>query len=153
MSATPPPPSDPPVRKPIDARLVQWFAAELILDSRARLVEGGAGGDTRIDLAQVFVDLPADVWRGRDAASKHGPLVQSICQELTERHPASARDIWPPVRALVIGGPGSGKSTGATMIAQLLRCELVRPHLEVVPAQLQARLGQLAGAMPLDGIA
>lgn len=66
--------------------------------------------------------------------------MRSICRELTERDSGSTRDIWPPVRALVVGGPGSGKSTGATMVAQLLRYELVRSHLEVVPAQLQARL-------------
>lgn len=81
MAATPPASLAPPARVPIDARLVQWFAAELVLDSRARLVEGGAGGDTRIDLAQVFVDLPAVAWCGRDPAPDQAQVVQSLCQK------------------------------------------------------------------------
>lgn len=131
-------------------RLLQWFAIELILDSRARLVEGGAGGDTRIDLAQVFVDLPVDAWCGRDTSPEQRQVVRSICQEPArdgERLPRAARmrsnDRRLP-RALIIGGPGSGKTTATTMISQLLRLEQVRARLDEAPASLQARVRDVA---------
>lgn len=155
MSATPPPPSDPPVRKPIDARLVQWFAAELILDSRARLVEGGAGGDTRIDLAQVFVDLPVAAWCGREAVAEHRLLVRSICREPvaadeTVRRLARRRTVDAVPRALIVGGPGSGKSTATTMISQLLRLEQVRANLHEVAAPLREQVREVVSG--LDGL-
>jgi len=151
MSATPPPSSVPPVRTPIDVRLVQWFAAELILDSRARLVEGGAGGDTHIDLAQVFVDLPVVAWCGRDASPNERQVVRSICQEPARRNDESSPqavqmrggDRMLP-RALIVGGPGSGKTTVTTMISQLLRLEQVGAQLDEVPAPLQARVREVA---------
>lgn len=155
MSATPPPPSAPPVRKTIDPRLVQWFAVELILDSRARLVEGGAGGDTRIDLAQVFVDLPVTVWRGRDVLPGARRLVRSMCADVAraidstshgdgarDAARASRNDARPP-RALIMGGPGSGKSTATAMIAQLLRFELLRGRVTDVVAPLQGRVREI----------
>lgn len=141
MSATPPPPSVPPVRTPIDVRVVQWFASELILDSRARLVEGGAGGDTRIDLAQVFVDLPVVAWCGRNAPPDETQVVRSLCQH--PKRDLRENDRMVP-RALIIGGPGSGKSTATTMVSQLLRLEHVRTRLDEVPAPLQARMREVA---------
>jgi energy-coupling factor transporter ATP-binding protein EcfA2 len=150
MAATLPPPSVPPARAPIDVRLLQWFAIELILDSRARLVEGGAGGDTRIDLAQVFVDLPVDAWCGRDTSPDERQLVRSICQASPSDDEHPPREVGMggndrrQSRALIIGGPGSGKSTATTMISQLLRLEQVRARLADVPALLQERVRVVA---------
>lgn len=132
-------------------RLVQWFAVELILDSRARLVEGGAGGDTRIDLAQVFVDLPVDAWHGRDPAPGDRKIVRSICQEPetgdneTSLRTARVRrnDKLAP-RAVIMGGPGSGKTTATTMVSQLLRIEQLRPRLDEVATPLQERVQDVA---------
>jgi energy-coupling factor transporter ATP-binding protein EcfA2 len=150
MAATPPSSSVPPARTPIDVRLLQWFAIELILDSRARLVEGGAGGDTRIDLAQVFVDLPVDAWCDRDTSSEQRQVVRSICQEPASDDELPSRAVRRRgndrmlSRAVIIGGPGSGKTTATTMISQLLRLEQVRARLDEVPAPLQARVREVA---------
>jgi energy-coupling factor transporter ATP-binding protein EcfA2 len=149
MLATPPPSSAPPARPPIDARLLQWFAIELILDSRARLVEGGAGGDTRIDLADVFVDLPAKAWFGRNMSSNDCQVVWSICQ--VQVHGSRDNRRRELSRAVIIGGPGSGKSTATTMVAQFLRLQHVRDHVDEVPAHLQARVREVVGGLAALG--
>lgn len=124
-------------------RLVQWLAAELILDARARLVEGGAGGDTRIDVAQVFVDLPAVAWRGREPVSGSTPVVRSLCWAPAPKagDPGSVRETHhrerPRAGTLIIGGPGSGKSTASTMVAQLLRRGQIRAEFEEIPVALR----------------
>jgi energy-coupling factor transporter ATP-binding protein EcfA2 len=146
MAATLPASSDPPSRTPIDARLLQWFAVELILDSRARLVEGGAGGDTRIDLADVFVDLPASSWCGRDSAPSDVAIIRWICQEPAPDEETERRR----PRAVIIGGPGTGKSTATTIVAQLLRLEQLRSHVGDLPIRLQERVREVATG--LDGL-
>jgi energy-coupling factor transporter ATP-binding protein EcfA2 len=125
---------------------VQWLAIELLLDARARLVEGGAGGETRIDLAQVFVDLPTDIWCGRDRSSKRGHVVQSICLDPQGGHEESLFWTGSP-RVLIIGGPGSGKTTATTMISQLLRLQQIRERISELPALLQERVRQIAGGL------
>jgi energy-coupling factor transporter ATP-binding protein EcfA2 len=153
MVTTPPASSAPPARVPIDARLVQWFAAELVLDSRARLVEGGAGGDTRIDLAEVFVDLPAVAWRGREPGAEQVQVVGLLCLPVASERddlgsapaPSRGRRRHRGVAgALIVGGPGSGKSTASTMVAQLLRRNQVRPQLESLPAELREPSREIA---------
>jgi hypothetical protein len=45
-------------RPSLDARLVQWMAVQALQDRYARLVDGGADIDARIELAALFLDLP-----------------------------------------------------------------------------------------------
>jgi energy-coupling factor transporter ATP-binding protein EcfA2 len=90
----------------IDPRLERWLMAQLTADSRARLVEAGAGADARIQLADVFVDLPVRVGEG------NSQLMNTLCDGPSQED---------PFRVLLVGGPGSGKSTAATMVAQALR--------------------------------
>jgi energy-coupling factor transporter ATP-binding protein EcfA2 len=128
---------------PIDARLLQWFAVELILNSRARLVEGGAGGDTRIDLANVFVDLPAIALCDHHSLPDEVAIVQWICQE-PEINEEIER-LRP--RAVVVGGPGSGKSTVTTMVGQLLRLEHLRGRFDELPSHLHSRAREVANGL------
>jgi energy-coupling factor transporter ATP-binding protein EcfA2 len=90
----------------IDPRLERWLMAQLAADSKARLVEAGAGADARIELADVFIDLPVRVGEGNTQ------LMDTLCNGPSQGS---------PFRVLLVGGPGSGKSTAATMVAQVLR--------------------------------
>lgn len=149
----------------IDDRLVQWMAVQALQDRYARLAEGGADADARVELASLFIDLP----------------VSAVCR--SARVPE--RELWAmpvllggsaalfgddytrygPPRWLLVGGPGSGKSTLTTMVAQALRLPWIEGRVGVLPEQVHdawqrvreglARLaeagswGASVGALPL----
>lgn len=50
----------------LDTRLVQWMAVQALQDRYARLAEGGADVDARIELASIFIDLPVSAARCHD---------------------------------------------------------------------------------------
>lgn len=138
-----------PSAQRIDSRLVQWLAVQMVQDARARLVEGGAGADATIELASVFVNLTVTV-RGKH--DRHGIdegwVIQSVCaQETTEDDEAVSEQVLdgsvpsgPGGRWLLVGGPGSGKSTATTMIAQLLRRSWIEQQQGDLPESLRTKV-------------
>jgi energy-coupling factor transporter ATP-binding protein EcfA2 len=152
MSGFPIPSTPAPApRRPLDDRVVQWFAAELIRDSAARLIEGGGGTDAKIELATVFVDLPSlGVF---DQGHRHAQIsvVQTLCSKRLGRGDAvpdhAELQLATLPSAVIIGGPGSGKTTATTMIAQLLRLETVRPDIDRLPEPVRARVRPIAQSL------
>jgi energy-coupling factor transporter ATP-binding protein EcfA2 len=144
---------DPTAPPPLDPRLVQWLAVQIVYDARARLVEGGADGDTRIELASVFVDLPAMAHHGRAARQTH--VVHELLARDTREPPEDPKepDCVPHAadgvapRWLIVGGPGTGKSTATTMAVQLLRLTWVERQAEALPEALRSLVLSFAGGL------
>jgi energy-coupling factor transporter ATP-binding protein EcfA2 len=125
----------------LDERLVQWMAVQALQDRYARLVEGGADVDARVELASLFVDLPVSgpcmPERARGQVQWAMPLLLGACAAQPERgSPADPAESRGRRRWLLVGGPGSGKSTLTTMVAQVLRQSWIEGHASVLPEQL-----------------
>ncbi len=141
MSTTPPPRQTESSHPPqLDARLIQWMAVQALEGRRARLMDAGAGPNTRMDLARIFTDLPV---RARGGSSRSSTSPQTAMPLLLTRPAANpvrfaqrgriaARPGW-----LLVGGPGSGKSTLTTMVAQVLRLPWIERQVEVLPEPLR----------------
>ncbi|MEO5729188.1 MAG: hypothetical protein ABI134_24085, partial [Byssovorax sp.] len=144
----------------LDARLVQWLALQMVQDARARLVEGGASADATIALATVFVDLKVTV-RGECGRRGAEPawIIQKVCaprataDDATQPTPHGGATSFsePSDRWLIVGGPGSGKSTATTMIAQLLRRSWIDRQREDLPEALNTKVEPFAKG--LDALA
>lgn len=162
VAPTPSEGSPQPALPRLDGRLIQWLAVQTVQDARARLVEGGAGPDAHIELASVFVDLSVTVRGERERRGAEDALViRHVCGEPTNEEAAGlGGDLGPTSRGrgrgrwLLVGGPGSGKSTTTTMVAQLLRGPWLADQRGELPAELAAqvppvaqRLDDLAGRL------
>ncbi len=153
MSTIPPPRLIENAARPmLEPSLVQLMAVRSLNTRFARLVDGGADADTQVELASLFVDLPvrATIAFGPGFGAKgaaRDPQPQMFNQGLSsERHAMptllgysasstvrrSARSRW-----LLVGGPGSGKSTLTTMMAHVLRRSWVDRQLDVLPSKMQ----------------
>jgi hypothetical protein len=88
-----------------DPRLLAWMWRRLQADDRALLVESGGNGAQSSSLAALLVPL----W-GQAAGGEQRPLPAAAFE------PGEDRRRW-----LLLGGPGSGKSTLGTAITQLDR--------------------------------
>lgn len=130
--------SEPPV---LDARLVQWMAAQALQECYARLVDGGADIDARIELASLFIDLPVTGPCSAERRQAQEPLAMSLLlgeraflpEDLVEIGACSVGLNTGRLRWLLMGGPGSGKSTLTTMVAQQLRRQWVERQVGVLP--------------------
>ncbi len=125
----------------LDSRFVQWLAIQALHDRHARLVEGGAEADAQhIDLAAIFIDLPlrapGQTPRGSSDSSLAMPYLLGMTPWNDSRH--SKRHSRPGVcpHFLLLGGPGSGKSTLTTMIAQVLRLQWVTRQVDQLSPNL-----------------
>ncbi len=148
-------PSAPDGGVTLDRRLLDWASARMLADAEAKLIEGGADGDTRILLSEVFVDLKARHVDGRCLVDV--PVVRFLCDDARitsedddDGEPAP-RDmgVRRAPRLLLTGGPGAGKSTLTSMAAQVLRARLPAGRLPT-----QADPGQAARVRAgIEGVA
>lgn len=118
----------------VDVRLVQWMAVQALQDRYARLAEGGANIGTQVELASLFIDLPVSSLRPSDESQAVRLLLAGRHSSESESLRASSSDR--PARWLLVGGPGSGKSTLTTMLAQQLRTPWVDRQLGALPEHL-----------------
>lgn len=126
---------------PLDPRFVQWLALQTLHERHARLVEGGAEANAqKIDLASIFIDLPVHAarseHRGAEEASNAMAFLLGLkpwTERRFSRHRSSAATV---PRFLLLGGPGSGKSTLTTIIAHVLRLAWVNRHVDALTADI-----------------
>ncbi|MFI5719060.1 NACHT domain-containing protein [Nocardia sp. NPDC051750] len=90
-------------------------------DASVELGESGDRANSPLALAEVAVDLPSSGVRNRATALALQSLVERGDQVLSPSLKPSARD-----RIVVLGGPGSGKSTLSRLLCQLYRIALVQ---------------------------
>lgn len=125
----------------LDPRFVQWLALQTLHERHARLVEGGAEANAqKVDIASIFIDLPVYAARARqrDSSETHDAMAYLLglerwaAERFSQRH-ASMPDA---PRFLLVGGPGSGKSTLTTMIAHVLRLAWVNRQADVLTGDI-----------------
>lgn len=114
------------------AQIIAYLSREFSADRHARLSQAGDRTDQAPDLTRVFTDLPAfemQSWSEPRRCSALGTL--QAASELT-LDPASTEpraDQRPtPSRYILVGGPGSGKSTVTQYLAQLHRAAVLASH-------------------------
>lgn len=114
----------------IDPVLVQWLVVQALHDRDARLVDGGSLADDRIALARLFIDLPVALSPHARRPPPHQGLALDL---LLDVHAAKPHEL----QVLLVGGPGSGKSTLTTMLAQMLRLPLLERNRQHIPPLLR----------------
>lgn len=140
------------LKQPNPIRILSMFLErELRADATARLDQAGNRTDDQLDLAQLFFDLPASIEpqisMPEENVDNSGRLPNGVLWEIMT---ASSRKLDPktlydqetsspegesrhyPARFVLLGGPGSGKSTLGQFLAQIHRAALLirmEPHL------------------------
>jgi energy-coupling factor transporter ATP-binding protein EcfA2 len=132
------PSGEPAALQMLDERLVQWMAVQALQEQYARLVEGGADIDKGIELSSLFIDLPVSVPRDVDESLGRSPWAMPLLLGIPATQPDAPSAITPFEREdrqrwLLVGGPGSGKSTLTTMVAQALRLRWIDNQVGLLP--------------------
>lgn len=116
-------------RAGVDAtRVIAWLGAELGADRFARLEQAGDSAENKIPLAQVFIDLDVSASPSFDGPSRR------FLRDTLQRQPKQLGEEQTPGEkkvhhgAILVGGPGQGKSTLSQLLCQVHRAKLLAPH-------------------------
>jgi hypothetical protein len=106
----------------------------------SQLDQAGDVGEKPIPLRRVFIDLEVMLRSKKDAtlATEAAPELQELLSEIEDDESVSACRILiqeQVPRAVLIGGPGQGKSTLGQFIAQIHRAHLLQ-KLDQIPADI-----------------
>lgn len=119
-------------------------------DIAVELGESGDINNTPLPLAEIAIDLPAAL-QPRNEAPSHAlkMLVDRADQVLLPTLAPATRD-----RVVILGGPGSGKSTLSRLLCQLYRVALVHgdPAAGRVLPQVTAQANQIRGEFDQEGL-
>lgn len=158
-----------------EAILGSYLCREIVADEDARLSQAGDRSEDRIRLANVFLDLPVGLSPSseppHETASKHLPpgslhellragshkldsLTLYEQRELSKRGDLESERVYG--RYVLIGGPGSGKSTVGQFLAQIHRAALLsrrEPHrledkVRTIVNDIKARCGEEGAYWP-----
>ncbi|MFC4603499.1 NACHT domain-containing protein [Rhodococcus kronopolitis] len=136
-----------------DERLVQAWIGHVTRayksDTTVELSESGDDANSAMSLAEVAVDLPSSFEPRQGAPSPAlRRLVERGDQILSPGLAPAVRD-----RVVVLGGPGSGKSTLSRLLCQVYRVALLRKEASGrVTPQVAERAGQIREALDAAGL-
>lgn len=118
-------------------------------DVKVELGESGDSTNSPLSLAEVAVDLPASLDPRRGVQSQALKLlIERGDQILSPSLRPAARD-----RMVILGGPGSGKSTLSRLLCQMYRVALVQEAASGrVTQQIAERAGQIREALDIAGL-
>lgn len=131
--------------RPNTTRILSMFLErELRADEASRLDQAGNRTDDQLRLAQLFFDLPASthpqVVAPKETVDAAGRLPHGVLWEMLhagsckldpktlydqETSSSEGEDVQFPARFVLLGGPGSGKSTLGQFLAQIHRAALL----------------------------
>jgi len=127
-------------------------ARSLVDDNLLNLRQAGSVSDVPVTMADVFIDLPATSGSTKQyPQSEHTQLVSTLVRWANGVPSALVGE--GPAGAVIVGGPGQGKSTLTQYIAQLYRAAFLRgsriadePNVKAHIDALTARSGLLETA-------
>lgn len=144
-----------------------FIERELRADEASRLDQAGNRTDDQLQLARLFFDLPASDQPLLDAPVEQlskGRLPPGVLAELlrcgSRKLDSQAQFDFEqsgeglPVRFVILGGPGSGKSTIGQFLAQIHRAALLeRKPKHLVGPEARATIQQIRALCEKDGLA
>jgi hypothetical protein len=136
-----------------DKRLAQAWVGHVVRsiknDITVELGESGDDANSPLSLAEVAVDLPSSFeHRHAPASPALKSLIERGDQVLTPALSPAERD-----RIVLLGGPGSGKSTLSRLLCQLYRVELITEAASgMVTQQVAEQAAQIRTALDAAGM-
>jgi energy-coupling factor transporter ATP-binding protein EcfA2 len=125
----------------------RWFAELSVEESRARLIEAGAGPGVDILLPEIFVDLRLNVIDGNDDDDGLSGVAQVLhAKSFVWRAEDECDATMQPESMLILGGPGEGKSSLTAMCAIIARRSWIT-DVEALPEELGRRYVRLEATL------
>ena len=115
-------------------RMISSNAMEVLRDQQwVRLGDSGVDDGSKLSMADIAVDLPARPLD--DGEAEEDFVLRRILRAASNRTNRSVRAHGAKAGALLVGGPGQGKSTVTRLLSQAYRASLLEENSALLPAQ------------------